>query len=92
MAKKDPSERRRTMKAAATVLIAAALLLLPGSESYGQNQRTVRELDQSLQADDNDFDMGWIGLLGLLGLGGLLGRRAPRGLNYIPASDQPRRP
>jgi LPXTG-motif cell wall-anchored protein len=79
------------MKAAAIILVATALMLMGSGTSLGQNQDTVRELDQSLQTEDNDFDMGWIGLLGLLGLGGLLGRREPRGLHYTPAPDQPRR-
>ena len=77
------------MKAAAIILVATALMLMGSGTSLGQNQ-DMRELDQSLQTEDNDFDMGWIGLLGLLGLGGLLGRRKPRGLHYTPPPDQPR--
>jgi len=38
------------------------------------------------QADDRDFDWGWLGLIGLLGLAGLTGRA--RGVNTTrPASN-----
>ncbi|MGB3200126.1 MAG: WGxxGxxG family protein [Nodosilinea sp.] len=55
--------------------LALSLTILPSLQSPAQ--ATVGDpvvSDDSLVAEENDFDWGWLGLLGLIGLAGLKGR------------------
>ncbi|WP_147016574.1 WGxxGxxG family protein [Methylorubrum extorquens] len=55
----------------ALALVASPALAQQTTTSPTTTQQTAPRADK----DNNDFDLGWLGLIGLLGLGGLLGRR-----------------